>query len=728
MRRREFLMAPVLTPGAGPHEPHFPNALHQFVWRNWELANIERMAEVAACEPRRLLETGRAMGLPAKPRLTETELRRIYITLIRQNWALLPNEQITQLLGWTPEKFEFTLREDDFLDVKLGRKPECTRLRYGAPDAAARRRAAEIRATVRETFGRDWERPGERPFAFIERLSAPVPPTPPPAGEAVWDLRYVYSHFALYGDPLLEPEIDPFPDGYLARLRDAGINGVWLQGVLRTLAPSKRFPEFGAGWEKRLATLRGLAARAGRQGMRVFLYLNEPRAMPAEFFRGREGMKGAEVNGVYAMCTSASEVREWLRESVTHVFRQAPELGGVFTITMSENLTNCHSKLRPASCPRCSKRQDWEVVGEVLASIHAGVREASASAEVIAWDWGWPSAMARELIPRLDRDTRLQSVSEWSLPVERGGVKAEVGEYSISAVGPGPRALEHWGWARAAGLRTQAKTAFNNTWEISAVPYIPAGYLVARHCEGLRKAGVSGVQASWTLGGYPSPNLEIAREFYYGAAPDVETAVLRVAERRCGAVGGARAAKAWRIFSEAFEEFPYGVGIYTIPVQHGPANLLRAQATGVRGSMILFPQDDYKQWSGRYPPQVVRDQFAKMARMWAPGLDELRAAAALTPAARRAGAEEDLAVAEACWIHFRSTANQVEFYLQRDAGGGRARMRAIAADEIALARRLFTLARRHSELAYEASNHYYYRPLDLAEKVLNCREVLQRLR
>ena len=27
------------------------------------------------------------------------------------------------------------------------------------------------------------------------------------------DPRYLYSYFALYGDPLLEPEIDPFPDG-----------------------------------------------------------------------------------------------------------------------------------------------------------------------------------------------------------------------------------------------------------------------------------------------------------------------------------------------------------------------------------------------------------------------------------------------------------------------------------------------------------------------------------
>ena len=63
---------------------------------------------------------------------------------------------------------------------------------------------------------------------------------------------YLFSYFALYGDPLMEEDIDPFPDGYLQKLGRLGVNGVWLQAVLRNLAPSKIFPEFGQGWEKRL--------------------------------------------------------------------------------------------------------------------------------------------------------------------------------------------------------------------------------------------------------------------------------------------------------------------------------------------------------------------------------------------------------------------------------------------------------------------------------------------
>jgi hypothetical protein len=152
--------------------------------------------------------------------------------------------------------------------------------------------------------------------------------------------------------------------------------------------------------------------------------------------------------------------------------------------------------------------------------------------------------------------------------------------------------------------------------------------------------------------------------------------------------------------------------------------------------MILFPHDDVKAWCGAYPPEVVAGQFAKMATVWRQGLSVLRRAATKVPPRATAAAEAELAIAETCYHHFQSTANQVEFYALRErlaaAGGAeRARilkqMRRIARAEIEIARRQFLVARRHSAIAFEASNHYYYTPLDLAEKILNCRQVLESL-
>ena len=857
MRRREFLsLGPAgyvlaqpafAQSGDGPEpipEPQFPSRLYLFVWRNWELANSDRMAEVIRTSAAVILDLGASMGLPRKRPLTDDQLARIYITVIRQNWHVLPEEQIIELLGWDRDKFQFTLKEDDFLNVKLGRKPRCGELIYHSPTPAEKARAAEIRAAVREIFGDQIGESGEDLLHFVKVLSDPaIAPmrnesAQPGRGEvdltqawsltagpelaaeadrfrsylhqamraqlkaggagkqiklaidrgresyqvrvapdeivvtahdragvmqalnrlqdqmearegpflplqsveerAVWNPRYVYSYFALYGDPLMEPERDPFPDAYLAGLARCGINGVWMQAVLNTLAPSKQFPEFGQGWETRLRNLNALVERAGRFGVRVYLYLNEPRAMPDAFFRRHPDIRGSSSQGLFAMCTSTPQVREWISGALAHVVKHVPELGGFFSITMSENHTNCFShggawglKAPTAGdCPRCSQRSSWEVIGELIRTFHEGIRRSSSTAELISWDWGWGDALSEKLIPLLPTDSRFLSVSEWDTPVRRGGVETKVGEYSISVVGPGPRATRNWARAGSAGVAAMAKVQFNNTWEISAVPYIPAVDLILEHCENLRQAGISGVMASWTCGGYASPNLAAAMAYAFDPRRSRDEILNEVAVRRYGKAAAQGMIEAWRQFSDAFREFPYGVQVYIIPTQHGPANPLRLAPTGYKPGMILFPYDDYKAWSGKYPPDVVQKQFAKMAALWNAGLITMERSLGKVAAHKKANADLDAAVARTCYHHFQSTANQVEFYLLRDGAAtpeAAARMKALAGQEIELARRQFQHARAHSAIAYEASNHYYYTPLDLVEKALHCRYVQRQL-
>ena len=72
--------------------------------------------------------------------------------------------------------------------------------------------------------------------------------------------------------------------------------------------------------------------------------------------------------------------------------------------------------------PRCAQGTGGERVGEVVEAIRVGVGRSVKDAEVIVWDWGWPEPMARNLIPKLARDMEFMSVSEWSEPIERGGI------------------------------------------------------------------------------------------------------------------------------------------------------------------------------------------------------------------------------------------------------------------------------------------------------------------
>ena len=697
--------------------PHFPDRQHAFVWRNWNLVEPARLAKVLRTSEANVAALAASMGLPPAAPVSPHWRTRGYITLVRRNWHLLPYDQLLELLDVTAEHLEHMLREDDFLFVKLGNhKPRCAPLVYATPDEKAAARAAAIRRLVAEQFGGEWARPGEPRFAFVERFAAPVD-APRPAAKSDAP-RFAYSYFAVFGDPLADPAVDPFPDALLQALADRGVNGVWLHVVLRDLAPGgDAFPEFGRGHERRLDNLRNLVRRAARFGVGIYLYINEPRAMPAAFFRDRPEMAGVREGDHVAMCTSDPRVRRWMGDALAHVFSSVPGLGGAFTITASENLTSCASHFRQKDCPRCARRGGAEVVAEVNRVIEEGVRRGAPGAKVIAWDWGWPDDWAAPAIGSLPKNARLMSVSEWSLPLRRGGVATTVGEYSLSAVGPGPRATRNWQLAKAAGLKTVAKVQLNNTWELSAVPYLPVMDLVAEHCHHLTSAGVDGMMLSWSLGGYPSPNLDLARRVASGASP--AEALDGLARERYGPAAAPHARRAWTTFSNAFREYPYdGAVVYNCPVQFGPSNLLYAAPTGYAATMVGFPYDDLAGWRGPYPPEVFAAQFEKVARGWAIASADLAKAAesADTPGGR-AAAVEDLRLARAAGLHFRSVANQARFVLARDAGRPTGEW---VRNEIAAARELFSLARDDSRIGFEASNHYYYLPQDLVEKVIHC--------
>jgi len=730
-----------LPAGSAPEAvcfPHFPDRLHAFVWRNWPLVPVARMARVVGAKPADIARMGRAMGLGAGPRIPRGQQARSYLSIIKRNWHLLPYEQLLELLGWSAQQLAYTLREDDFFFIKLGSlKPRCERLVYQAPGENARRREREIASVLREDLGGEPAQPSDPLFGFVAALSEA------PASQGRLSnsghLRFCYSYFAPYGDPLVGGGLDPYPDGYLARLAQAGVNGVWLQAVLYKLALFPWEPERSAQFQTRLKNLRKLCARAAKHGIRVFLYLNEPRAMPLRFFADRPNLKGVVEGDHAALCTSAPEVREFLVESVAGICRAVPGLGGFFSISASENLSNCWSHGQGAQCPRCSARTAPEVIAEVNSLFYEGIRQAGTEARLLVWDWGWDEAWAGEAIRRLPAGAAFMSVSEWGLPIERGGVKSEVGEYCLSAIGPGPRAQRHWRLARARGLETVAKIQAGNTWELAAVPYIPAVENAARHAENLHRAGVSSLMLGWTLGGFPSPNLEAVAETL--ACGSADEGMRRVAERRFGPGLAPCVVAAWRGFSTAFSEFPFNAGVlYSGPQQLGPANLLWSAATGYQASMVGFPYDDLDGWRAIYPPEVFAGQMEKVAQGFEAALGRLRTDAAKTAelatlAQLRALAEEGR-VAEAAAIHFRSAANQARFVLARRAlaaakvpaetGPQIAALERVLKEEISLARRLYRIESEDSRIGFEASNHYFYVPADLLEKILNCRDLLAR--
>ena len=354
-----------------------------------------------------------------------------------------------------------------------------------------------------------------------------------------------------------------------------------------------------------------------------------------------------------------------------------------------------------------------------------GMHAADPEAKMLAYDWGWRRKPEdRDNVPfkkcvldLLPKSVYVVSVSEWGKWTHIGGVEQYLVDYSISQVGPSEETSETWKHAQETGLDVAAKVQINNSWELSAVPYIPVPYLIEEHLDNLKKAGVKGLMLSWTLGGFPGGNLdllsmspeEIAASKYHPS----------LAEKVC---------TAWKQFSTAFRQFPFNVQvIYTAPVNYGPMNLLYLEKTGAKASMIGFPYDDLKTWCGVYPANVLENQFRLVSEGWKQGLETLELAASEVQENERAEFEELRTIAEAAYCHLHSTYLQICFVQARDNGFDRARMKACAEDELRLAQRLHEIVRRDSRIGFEASNHYYYTLNDLREKVISCVQILEKL-
>jgi len=696
---------------------HFPTRTQAVIWRNWGLVPVETLAKALMATPAQIEELALGMGLRKDDSSCSLWHERGYLTIIRRNWHLLPYEQLLELLEWTPDELAYVLKEDDFLWHKLGNmKPEAPPVRYAPLTEQEIRQTAVLKKTISKYFSDD-HGVQDKPFGFLKRYGNNA------AGNSIsedshFGLRMTYSYSAVYGDPLLNEKLDPYPDGLLADYAAAGINAVWLQGTLYTLVPWLGESKYSDAWQTRLANLKKLCGRAEKFGIKVYLYLNEPRSMPVDFFESFPDWKGVPSrDGLsFALCTSQKPVLDALKDGIAELFQNVPELGGIFTITMSENLTNCCS--RPAEtatpCPVCSVRGAAKIVSEINQAIAEGAHRIKPEADVIAWSWGWAPEWNEAAVELLPKDVKLMCVSETHVPTDAMGVKGLVVDYSISKVGPGPLAGRLWKKAQECGLSVIAKVQLNSTWECSAVPYIPVPGLVEKHLRNLEAAGVKNLMLNWTLGGYPGGNIELLK------MPKEKLAVEKYGETAASFI-----LEAWDCFGRAFEEFPLNSTpqLYTAPQNFGPMNLLSEISTGYKATMIGFPYDDLESWRGNYYPEdIFEEQFRKLSAGWAEGLKQLAEAEKLIPSDKKLAFEDLANVAEAAYCHFRSAYLQIRFVRLRNAGNLKD-INAILDEEIELAQRLHAVMLRDSRIGFESSNHYFYTANDLKEKILNINKI-----
>ncbi|MBQ8395062.1 MAG: hypothetical protein IJX49_05760, partial [Clostridia bacterium] len=85
---------------------NFPTNWQTVIFRNYGLVSTDKIAKVLGCDEETVRTEAARLGLGGAQYDPNWEARG-YITLIRNNWFLLPYEQLTLLLGITEEKLDF---------------------------------------------------------------------------------------------------------------------------------------------------------------------------------------------------------------------------------------------------------------------------------------------------------------------------------------------------------------------------------------------------------------------------------------------------------------------------------------------------------------------------------------------------------------------------------------------------------------------------------------------
>jgi hypothetical protein len=561
-------------------------------------------------------------------------------------------------------------------------------------------------------------RMGERGGPFLSPIHETMQPSFVP--------RYVSSYFSLLTDVLGQDAVDPFPEGYLNRIAHQDADGIWIYTLLQDLVPSPVFSGMGVGSEARLRRLREIVRRAARHGLKVYLYLNEPRAQFLPFFEKYPGVKGQPEGTTAALCTSTELVQRHLRGSCEKLFREVPGLGGVFLITASENLCNCYSHAvgGKTACPRCAKRTPAEVIAESIRCMAEGVWAAAPEARVIVWDWSWHSLFGEQvpgqIIERLPRGVSLMADFERGTRITRGGIPMNVEEYSISVVGPSPRAKLRSEQAAEHHFDFLAKIQLSTTWECGTVPFIPVPNLLARKAIAMRDTGVRGAMETWTIGSYPSPNTEAFAVAQWNPTL-TETDILHwVAARRYGPEVADMVVGAWTSMSEAFAQFPFSSSPYASPLQHGPSLPWYGHPLPRPfGHASLFnPKDDWRDWTPPYPQDRMAKMLDDLCSRWEDGMALIDKAIPKMPKERRKIAQRDQGVAWMVDYTYRAYANALRFYGSRD-GGDMVNARKFAAVEIPHTEEALRRVNADSRLGWEAELQYFYRPTDVLERLLS---------
>ena len=287
----------------------------------------------------------------------------------------------------------------------------------------------------------------------------------------------------------LTNDIDYYPEEYLNKLAHEGVNGLWLTIYLRDY-PTSVMPGHGKDAAKRYAKLNQVVRKCLAYGIRIYLFMSEPKLWGKEYFTLPESdaalhpeLIGFHMRHWAFFCTSSEAGKQYFRDTIGDIFKNVAGLGGIINIMYGEDNGACVSSNQifggtPENkhCPVCSKRDTAEVYAELAQLISDTMHQYTPDAEYIGWFYAPGQRDGSEQSSRLcDIASKFPADCTFMLNFESGGRTHQLGkdrtvqDYSLAFVGPSDT------FDRISQLapKSGAKLQVGCSHEDASVPYIP---------------------------------------------------------------------------------------------------------------------------------------------------------------------------------------------------------------------------------------------------------------
>ena len=539
-----------------------------------------------------------------------------------------------------------------------------------------------------------------------------------------------------------------YTDEVLSSIAASGFNGIWVHGQLHNLVWREEFPELAPLAALHQERMNSLIRRAAKYGIKVYLYMQPPRALPAAdeaFWNAHPDVRGQVVRmpahlpdaPLYrSLCTSTEIVRQYIRNGMADLTRALPGLGGYIIISASEYPAHCytHRNRENVECPRCGARPRGEVIAELLQTLRDGIREVSADTALIVWNWSWRYNGGEDyIVEHLPEDVIYMA------DFERGGYQDRLGhknhgmdEYCISYPGPSEQFVETVEIARKRGLQCCAKLQFGTTHEVADVPNIPLIGNLFLKADYLRKNGIKAFMGCWNFGNMITANTAAFNYFLSDKAPDDQRlAVETFAADYFPGCDAAKAAQAWDVMARAMLSYPFGIPY----IYFGPTNWVLAHfqepapfRMKTCGRSWYFDQDradDISMVVTEFTEEEILNGLQALVPGWEEGCRLFEAA--VQTAADDRHKREELDNVYVLLAIFRSSVNYFRLRnIRRNFEHfDRAAYNAVSADELENLRSVLPLVERDPRFGFHAEpGGYMFDAASIRAKIARLEEVL----